>query len=60
MTKRAGCSIRDGVIRIYIALILAGALCPWGRLGLYQKSVPRIFNDGKSGRCVSLTTYPIL
>jgi hypothetical protein len=41
-----------------IYLILPAALCPWGRLGLYQKWVPGIFLVVKGGRNVKLTTSP--
>ena len=39
--------------------ILPIALCPWGRLSLWQKWVPGAFPGGKGGRCVRLTTLPL-
>jgi hypothetical protein len=38
--------------------IFPAALCPWGRLSLYQKRVPGIFLGVKFGRRVRLTTSP--
>ena len=45
-------SILDGVIWFFIAIILLVALWPWGRLRLWQKSVPGVFPGCKCGRSV--------
>ena len=51
-------SIPDGVIGIFIVIILPAALWLWGRLGIFQKWVPAIFPGSEGGRCVRLTTLP--
>jgi hypothetical protein len=40
-----------------IYLIVPAALCPWGRLSLYQKWVPEIFLGLRGGRRPGLTTW---
>jgi hypothetical protein len=50
--------IPDGVIWIFIDIILPATVWPWGWLSLQQKWVRGIFPGGKCGRCIGQTTLP--
>jgi hypothetical protein len=57
-SRKVAVSISDWVIGFCIDLILLAAICPWGRLSLWQKWVPEVFPGGKGGRCVGLIALP--
>ena len=57
-SRKVAGSISDLVIGFCVDLILLTAICPWGRLRLWQNLVPEIFPGGKGGRCVGLTALP--
>jgi hypothetical protein len=48
------------LLEFIITLILPAALQCWGIIRLQKKRVAGIFHGGKGGRCVGLTTLPLL
>jgi hypothetical protein len=48
--RRRGTTLQAKKVVVSIYLTLPGALCPWGRLSLWQKWVPGIFLGIKGGR----------